>query len=150
MVRAKDIMPRILSILASAAFALTVSLSTLPIAGASAEEAPSSDFAIAQLRPAGEFEYGTHVAAVHAPMARAAGFKLMWGYVPWQQVEPTRGDFVFRKQDQWGKPQPNALTNVISAAADAGMKVILRIDEVPGWAGGNPAQLDPTDLESYL
>jgi hypothetical protein len=74
----------------------------------------------------------------------------MWGYVPWQQVEPNRGEFLFRKQDKWGKPLPNALTNVVSAAADSNMKLILRVDEVPGWAGGHPAQLDPSDLEAYL
>jgi hypothetical protein len=30
------------------------------------------------------------------------------------------------------------------------MKLILRIDEVPGWAGSDPAHLDPSDLEAYL
>ena len=54
----------------------------------------------------------------------------MWGYVPWQQVEPNRGDFLFRKQDKWGKPLPNALTNVINAAAQADMKIILRLDSL--------------------
>src|SRR5207302_5530092 len=39
--------------------------------------------------------------------------------------------------------------NVVDAAAGASMKLILRIDEVPGWAGGNPANLNPSDLESY-
>jgi hypothetical protein len=109
------------------------------------------DVAAPSPRPAGQFEYGTHVTGLdHASMARAAGFKLMWGYVPWQQVEPSRGDFLFRSQDQWGKPMPNALTNVVSAAADAGMKMILRVDEVPAWAGGHPANLNPADLEAYL
>src|SRR5579871_3355461 len=99
----------------------------------------------------GQFVYGTHISALdHAAMAKSAGFQLMWGYVPWQQVEPQRGTFLFRQQDRWGKPMPNALTNVINAAAGANMKVILRIDEVPGWAGGNPAHLDPSDLEAYL
>jgi hypothetical protein len=108
-------------------------------------------FAIAAPRPAGEFVYGSHLSAIdHAALARKDGFRLMWGYIPWQQVEPARGDFLFRKQDRWGKPQPNALTNVVSAAADGGMKLILRVDEVPGWAGGNPAHLDPSDLEAYL
>ena len=112
---------------------------------------PSDQFTLAGPRAAGDFVYGTHVTAIdHAPLARNDGFKLMWAYVPWQQVEPERGQFLFRKQDKWGKPQPNALSNVVSAAADAGMKLILRIDEVPGWAGGDPAHLDPKDLEAYL
>jgi Cellulase (glycosyl hydrolase family 5) len=113
--------------------------------------APQDQFTLAAPRSSGDFVYGTHVSALdHAPLARKNGFKLMWAYVPWQQVEPERGQFLFRKQDKWGKPQPNALTNVVSAAADAGMKLILRIDEVPAWAGGNPAHLDPRDLELYL
>jgi polysaccharide biosynthesis protein PslG len=112
---------------------------------------PSDQFTLASPRAAGDFVYGTHVTAIdHAPLARNDGFKLMWAYVPWQQVEPERGQFLFRKQDKWGRPQPNALSNVVSAAADAGMKLILRIDEVPGWAGGDPAHLDPKDLEAYL
>ncbi len=106
---------------------------------------------IAPPRPAGQFVYGTHISAVdHASLANQDGFKLMWAYVPWEQVEPERGTFLFRKQDKWGQPLPNALTNVVSAAAGANMKLILRIDEVPGWAGGNPAHLDPADLEAYL
>ncbi|TME96544.1 MAG: hypothetical protein E6I52_20760, partial [Chloroflexi bacterium] len=112
---------------------------------------PQDPFTIASPRPAGHFVYGAHVSALdHAGLAQANGFNLVWGYVPWQQVEPHRGEFLFRKQDKWGKPFPNALTNVVSAAADAGMKLILRIDEVPGWAGGDPAHLDPSDLEAYL
>jgi hypothetical protein len=90
-------------------------------------------FAIAAPRTAGEFVYGSHLSAIdHAALARSDGFRLMWGYVPWQQVEPNRGDYLFRKQDKWGKPLPNALSNVVSAAADGGMKLVLRIDEVPG------------------
>jgi polysaccharide biosynthesis protein PslG len=120
-------------------------------AAATVAAVPSDQFTLAGPRAAGDFVYGTHVTAIdHAPLARNDGFKLMWAYVPWQQVEPERGQFLFRKQDKWGRPQPNALSNVVSAAADAGMKLILRIDEVPGWAGGDPAHLDPKDLEAYL
>jgi len=108
-------------------------------------------FSISTPRPTGQFVYGTHIGALdHAPLASKDGFNLMWAYVPWQQVEPERGTFLFRKQDKWGQPLPNALSNVVSAAAGANMKLILRIDEVPAWAGGNPAHLDPADLEAYL
>jgi hypothetical protein len=123
----------------------------LPDATVMSAPQPPDTLAIAPPRPAGDFVYGTHLSAVdRAAQARADGFRLMWGYVPWQQVEPNRGDFLFRKQDRWGKPVANALTNVVIAAANAGMKLVLRIDEVPGWAGGNPAHLDPSDLETYL
>jgi hypothetical protein len=74
----------------------------------------------------------------------------MWAYIPWQQVEPSRGDFVFKHQDKWGQVSANPLTNVLTAARNAGMQVILRVDEVPSWAGGSPARLDPTDLETYM
>lgn len=108
-------------------------------------------FSVAAPRPNGGFAYGTHISGIdHAAIAHADGFRLMSAYVPWQGVEPARGEFLFRKQDKWGKPQPNALTNVVSAAASAGMKLVLRVDEVPAWAGGSPSKLDPTDLEGYL
>jgi hypothetical protein len=134
-------MTRFLPLLAAALLAANSSLPT----------AHAAEFAIAAPRPVGQFEYGTHINAMdHAQMARADGFRLMWGYIPWQAVEPSRGEFLFRKQNKWGQPEPNALTNVVAAAADAGMKIVLRIDEVPGWAGGSPAHLDPADLEAYL
>ncbi|HEV7664568.1 MAG TPA: hypothetical protein VGQ62_13600 [Chloroflexota bacterium] len=121
------------------------------IAAATDAAVQSPTFQIAAPRPSGAFVYGTHVSGIdHAAQARQAGFRLMSAYVPWQQVEPNRGDFLFRKQDNSGKPLPNALTNVVSAAADGNMKLILRVDEVPGWAGGKPAALDPSDLEAYL
>src|SRR5215831_4763828 len=95
---------RLLAALLCALFALT---------SAPAATFADATYSIAAPRPAGQFVYGTHVSALdHAAMAHAAGFGLMWGYVPWQQVEPNRGEFLFRKQDQWGKPLPNALTNV--------------------------------------
>src|SRR5207244_337600 len=127
----------------------------VPTAAPTPEPTPAPTTAavvrVAAPRPANAFVYGTHISALdHAATAHQDGFRLMWGYVPWQQVEPNRGDFLFRKQDKWGKPLPNALTNVINAAAQADMKIILRLDEVPGWAGGNPAHLDPNDLEQYL
>jgi len=75
------------------------------IAAASASVVTPDPFSIAPPRPAGQFVYGTHLAAVdHAALAHQDGFRLMWGYIPWQQVEPTRGNFLFRSQDRWGKP----------------------------------------------
>jgi hypothetical protein len=118
--------------------------------------APASDVASPALvagapRPAGQFAFGTHLIAVdHAAWARQNGFDLMWAYVAWQEVEPARGDFLFKHKDRWGGTFPNALTNVVTAAREAGMHVVLRLDEVPSWAGGNPAHLDPADLEAYV
>jgi polysaccharide biosynthesis protein PslG len=139
------------ALLLSLSLPLATHADDLQQAGATVAAVPADLFTLAGPRSAGDFVYGTHLSGLdHAALARSNGFKLMWGYIPWQQVEPQRGEFVFRKQDKWGKPQPNALTNVVSAAADANMKLILRIDEVPGWAGGDPAHLDPKDLEAYL
>ena len=107
--------------------------------------------ALAAEAPTGAFVYGTHLSAVdHAAWARQNGFGFMWAYVPWQEIEPSRGDFLFKHKDRWGGTFPNALTNVVTGARDAGMHVVLRLDEVPAWAGGNPAHLDPADLETYL
>jgi len=94
--------------------------------------------------------YGTHLARLdHAQLAHAAGFESLCGYVSWQQVEPTRIHFLFKTSDRWGSTTPNPLSNVLQAANDAGMPVILRLDGVPDWAGGSPAHLDPADLEAY-
>ena len=126
-------------------FALLAALFVLPLETSAATDAPVAK------RPAGQFVYGTHISAVdHAPMAYQAGFRLMWAYISWKDIEPNRNEFLFRKQDQWGRPLPNALTNVVSSAAAANMKVILRLDDVPAWAGGSPSQLDPSDLETYV
>src|SRR5437870_58683 len=104
--------------------------SPTPVPTAEPTPAPTTvaEVRVAPPRPANQFVYGTHISALdHAATAHQAGFRLMWGYVPWQQVEPNRGDFLFRKQDKWGKPLPNALSNVVSAAAQADMKIILRL-----------------------
>src|SRR6266571_5270441 len=91
----------------------------VPTAAPTPEPTPAPTTAavvrVAAPRPVNAFVYGTHISALdHAATARQDGFRLMWGYVSWQQVEPNRGDFLFRKQDKWGKPLPNALTNVIN------------------------------------
>lgn len=140
-----------LFLFANAPLATRADDSTAPATDTASVPAAADHFTLAGPRPSGEFVYGTHVSALdHASMAARNGFRLMWGYVSWRQVEPERGTFLFRKQDKWGKPLPNALTNVVNAAAGANMKLILRVDEVPEWAGGNPAHLDPSDLETYL
>src|SRR4051812_7558441 len=83
------------------------------------------------------FLYGTILNALDdAPRARDAGFTTMSAYVGWRAVEPARGQFVFEQHDQWGRTQANDLTNVVNAASQAGLKVGLRLDDPPAWAGG--------------
>jgi hypothetical protein len=85
----------------------------------------------------------------HARPARDAGFQLTWGYVWWQQVEPTRNNFLFKTSDNWGGTTRNPLSTALEAANNAGMRVILRRDGVPDWAGGSPIRVDPADVETY-
>jgi hypothetical protein len=97
------------------------------------------------------FAYGVILNALDsAPQARAGGFTLMSAYVPWGNVEPSRGQFVFEHQDQWGRTSANDLTNVIDAARANGLKVGLRLDQPPEWAGGAVYRLDPADVEEYV
>jgi len=74
----------------------------------------------------------------------------MSGYVAWKRVEPAKGQFVFNTKNQYGQTTANDLTNVLAAARDSGLKLILRIDEPPEWAGGAVHHISPADLENYL
>jgi hypothetical protein len=97
------------------------------------------------------FLYGTILNALeHAPLAHTAGFTTMSAYVSWRVLEPTRGTYVFEQSDQWGRTHANDLTNVIEAARSNGMRVGLRLDDAPAWAGGAVYKLDPADVEDYV
>ncbi len=97
------------------------------------------------------FMYGTILNALdHAPLAHSAGFTTISAYVSWRALEPSRGKYVFEQHDQWGRTQANDLTNVIDAARNNGMKVGLRLDDPPPWAGSAVYQLDPADVEDYV
>ena len=97
------------------------------------------------------FMYGAILNSLNdASMAQAGGFNLMTAYVSWSAVEPTRGQYLFEQHDQSGRPQPNDLTNVVNAARASGLKVGLRLDSPPTWAGGAVYALDPADVEDYV
>ncbi|HEV7666177.1 MAG TPA: hypothetical protein VGQ62_21770 [Chloroflexota bacterium] len=99
----------------------------------------------------GAFNYGTILNALdNAPVARDGGFNVMSAYVAWSAVEPNRGQFIFEQKDQWGKTAANDLTNVLTAARGSGLKVGLRLDQPPAWAGGAVYKLDPADIEDYV
>lgn len=126
----------VLSLLSAAAF----SVAALP---ASAENA-------ATIAPS-KFTYGTILSGVdNARLARDAGFNLMSAYVAWSAVEPARGTYIFEQKDRWGRTQPNDLTNVVEAARTNGLRVGLRLDSPPAWAGGAVYALDPADIEDYV
>src|SRR3982075_4342555 len=97
------------------------------------------------------FSYGTILTALdNAPLARDGGFTLLNAYVAWRAVEPSRGQFIFDQHDQWGRTSANDLTNVLNAARANGLKVGLRLDAPPDWAGGTVYKLDPADVEDYV
>jgi hypothetical protein len=101
--------------------------------------------------PRAAFSYGTILNTLdNAPLARDGGFNLISAYVPWRAVEPSRGQYIFEQQDQWGRTAANDLTNVLNAARGNGLKVGLRLDAPPDWAGGAVYRLDPADVEDYV
>ena len=103
-------------------------------------------------RPAGQFVYGAWLAdpANTARTATAVGLTHMAAHVAWSQVEPSRGRYLFKERTSWGAPVANDLTNVLTAAREAGLKVVLRVGAPPAWAGGAVHQLDPADAERYV
>jgi len=101
--------------------------------------------------PVPAFNYGAILTSLDdAPLAHAGGFNLMSAYVSWANLEPARGTYVFEQHDQWGQTSANDLTNVLNAARANGLKVGLRLDAPPAWAGGAVYQLDPADVEDYV
>lgn len=116
-------------------------VASLPVAAddSAATVAPSS------------FAYGTILTSLDdARLAHDGGFNLMSAYVAWSSVEPTRGQYVFEQHDKWGQTSPNDLTNVINAARSNNLKVGLRLDSPPAWAGGAVYTLDPADVQDYV
>src|SRR5579884_42065 len=100
---------------------------------------------------ASKFTYGAILNALpDATYAQSGGFNLISAYVSWAAVEPSRGQYLFEQKDQWGQTRPNDLTNVITAARANGLKVGLRLDQPPDWAGGAVYKLDPADVEDYV
>jgi hypothetical protein len=101
--------------------------------------------------PQGGFGYGAILNSLDdAKLAHAAGFNVMSAYVAWSSVEPTRGQYLFEQHDKWGGTVPNDLTNVVNAAKSNGMKVGLRLDSPPGWAGGAVYLLNSADVQDYV
>jgi hypothetical protein len=106
---------------------------------------------MAPAQPRSGFNYGTIVNMLQsAPLARDGGFNVMMAYVNWSQVEPSRGQYPFEQKDRWGQPLANDLTNVLNAARASGLRLGLRLDAPPAWAGGAVYRIDPADLEDYL
>ncbi len=100
-------------------------------------------------RPAGQFVYGAWMANPwSAPMAAQANLTHVASYVSWRKVEPERGRFLF-KDDGSSRPEENDLTNVVAGARTSGLQFMLRLDDVPEWAGGKLYLVRPSDVEDY-
>ncbi len=76
-------------------------------------------------------------------LAREAGFTHAKMVLYWPRLEPSPGQLL------WHATKENDLDNVMKAAAVEGLALVLRIDEVPGWAGGSPAGADLAAVERF-
>jgi hypothetical protein len=76
-------------------------------------------------------------------LAHEAGFSHAKMIVQWSRLEPKRGQYTFAQSDQ------NDLDNVIRAAAAEDLKLVLRVDGAPDWAGGKPASASPDAVEAF-
>src|SRR4051794_20611428 len=76
-------------------------------------------------------------------LAREAGFTHAKMILYWPRLEPSSGHFLWNDTDQ------NDLDNVMRAASAQGLALILRIDQVPDWAGGSPGNADLGAVEGF-
>jgi hypothetical protein len=76
-------------------------------------------------------------------MAREAGFTHVKMVLYWPRLEPSAGNYLWNSTDQ------NDLDNVMRAASAEGLAMILRVDQVPDWAGGSPGGADLGAVESF-
>ena len=76
-------------------------------------------------------------------MAREAGFTHAKMIIHWPRLEPKRGRFTFRETSE------NDLDNVMKAARGGDMKLVVRVDGAPDWAGGKPSKADTGAVEAF-
>ncbi len=76
-------------------------------------------------------------------LAREAGFSHVKMILSWSRLEPSPGRFL------WLETPENDLDNVLKAAGSEGLVLVMRVDDVPGWAGGSPANADLDAVESF-
>jgi hypothetical protein len=76
-------------------------------------------------------------------MAREAGFTHAKMVLYWPRLEPGPGHYL------WKDSKENDLDNVMKAARAEQMALVLRVDQVPDWAGGSPGGADLGAVESF-
>jgi len=95
---------------------------------------------------AGEMVHGVIVDTTNPNsmrMAREAGFTHAKMILYWPRLEPGPGHFL------WKDSKENDLDNVMKAAQAEQLPLILRIDQVPDWAGGSPGGADLGAVEGF-
>ncbi|MFN8636866.1 MAG: cellulase family glycosylhydrolase [Chloroflexota bacterium] len=98
------------------------------------------------LAQADELVYGVIVDTTNPNsmrMAREAGFTHAKMILYWPRLEPSRGHFL------WNDTKENDLDNVMKAAQAEHMVMVLRIDQVPDWAGGSPGGADLGAVQEF-
>jgi Cellulase (glycosyl hydrolase family 5) len=93
-----------------------------------------------------DFAYGVIVDSTDPrSMARAreAGFTHAKMITFWDRLESSPGDLSWNKTDQ------NDFDNILRVARNEDMKLVVRVDNVPGWAGGSPAGADLNAVQSF-
>ncbi|MFN8522511.1 MAG: cellulase family glycosylhydrolase [Chloroflexota bacterium] len=76
-------------------------------------------------------------------LAREAGFPHVKMVVYWPRMQQRTGELL------WDMGLPNDVDNMLAMASQAGLKLILRVDGVPAWAGGSPATADLAQVEAF-
>ena len=93
-----------------------------------------------------DFVYGVIVDSTDPrsmALAREAGFTHAKMIIFWDRLEPARGRYL------WNETEQNDFDNVLKAARSQAMKLIIRVDGVPDWAGGAAATADLEPLEAF-
>lgn len=76
-------------------------------------------------------------------MAREGGFTHVKMIVNWARMEPRRGRYTFLETSE------NDLDNVMKAARAEDLKLVIRVDGAPDWAGGKPSKVDTGAVEAF-
>jgi hypothetical protein len=121
------------------------------VLGVPAGWCPAPSTALAQAgtpstTPADEMALGVIVDTTNPrsmELAREAGFTHAKMVVHWPRLEPRRGRYTFAETSE------NDLDNVMKVARNEQIKLVIRVDGVPDWAGGSPSKADPNEVEAF-
>jgi polysaccharide biosynthesis protein PslG len=89
------------------------------------------------------FVYGMNIAGVSPwtlELARQAGFPVVKVSVRWEQLQRTPKKFT------WWTDDENDLNNILRDLRRMGMKVVMRVDGGPPWAGRSAPNATPDDV----